>query len=119
MKIFLIFVVSQVVAISIIVMILKRILDGNLINLAIQLLESWPLNLKKSFDASSGKLVVTTHKKIEEAHRQRILKALTKNMAGKAEVDFQVDAKILGGMIIRFGDDTADYSLIDRLRRAR
>ncbi len=119
MNIFLIFVVSQVVAISIIVMVLKRILDGNLINLAIGLLESGSLNAKKSFDASGGKLVVTTHKKIEETHRQRILKALIKNAAGKVEVDFQVDAKILGGMIIRFGDDTADYSLIDRLRRAR
>lgn len=119
MNIFPIFVVSQVIAISVIVVILKRILDGNLADLAIGQLESGRVNFKKSFDSPNVKFVVITHKKIDEIYRDRILKALAKNMAGKVEVDFQIDAKILGGMIIRFGDNTVDYSLIDRLRRAR
>ncbi len=118
-----IFVFSQVVAIGTIVIILKGILDRNLINLAIQQLEAGRLNPlglgQKNFDTASIKLVVVTHKKIKDVNRERVLKAVTKNIPGGIIPDFQIDSKILGGMIISVGDNVAEYSLIDRLRRAR
>ncbi len=118
-----IFVLSQTVAISIIVVILKGMLDRNLIDLAIQQLEIGRLNLqemhKKDFDPAGVQLIVITHKKIMDADRERVFKAVTKNIPVGIVPDFQINRKILGGMIISVGPNTADYSLIDRLRRAR
>ncbi len=118
-----IFVLSQTVAISIIVFILKGILDRNLIDLAIQQLEIGRLNPqelhKKDFDPASVKLIVITHKKITDVDRERVFKAVTKNIPGGVIADFQINRKILGGMIVSVGANTVDYSLIDRLRRAR
>lgn len=120
--IFVIFFVSQAMAIGIIVVILKKILDRNLIDLAIQQLEAGRLTpqrqQKKDFDYSNSKIVVVTHRKIRSGDSQRVLKAVTKNMPGVI-VDFEVEPKVIGGMIIKVDDNAADYSLIDRLRRAR
>ena len=122
-NIFMIFVFSQAVAISIIVVILKKILDRNLIGLAIEQLEAGRLNPEglngKNFDPPNFKLVVITHKKISDADRERIAKAVTKNIAHGIIPDFQIDEKIRGGMIIKAGTHIADYSLVDRLRRAK
>ncbi len=122
-SIFVIFVLSQTVAISIIVLVLKGILDRNLINLAIQQLEAGRLNPdgsdRKNFDPAHFTVSVTTHKEIASVDRERVLKAVTKNIPGGVVTDFQIDKKIRGGMIIKTGIQTADYSLLDRLKRAR
>lgn len=122
-SIFVIFVLSQTVAISIIVLVLKGILDRNLINLAIQQLEAGHLNPaglnRKDFDLVHFSVSVITHKEIAAVDRERVLKAVTKNIPGGTRTHFQVDRKICGGMIIKAGAQTADYSLLDRLKRAR
>lgn len=121
-NIFAIFAILQVVPVAIIVVILKSILDRNLIDLAIQQLESGRLNPQgghnANFNLNGIKMVVITHKKISQAHRERILKAVLKNIPGGLVADFQTNKKICGGMIITVGASTVDYSLLDRLRRA-
>ncbi|MCB9772019.1 MAG: F0F1 ATP synthase subunit delta [Candidatus Omnitrophica bacterium] len=116
------FVLPQVVAITIIVIVLKKILDRNLINLAIEQLEAGRLNPTeaqiKNLGAAKFPFIVTTHKKIKDIDRERILKAITKNISGGVTPDFQIDNKIRGGMIIKAGENISDCSLSDRLRRA-
>lgn len=122
-SIFVIFVLSQVVAIGIIVLVLKGILDQDLINLAIQQLDAGRLNPEglahKNFDPAYCAVRVITHKEIAALDRERILKAVIKNIPGGVVTHFEIDRKIRGGMIIKIGVHTADYSLIDRLKRAR
>lgn len=116
------FVLPQVVAITIIVIVLKKVLDRNLINLAIEQLEAGRLNpseaQSKSVESAKVLFKVITHKKIKDVDRERILKAITKNIPGGIVPDFQVDKNIRGGMIIKVGENTSDCSLSDRLRRA-
>lgn len=121
-SIFVIFVLSQIIAISIIVFVLKGMLDRNLINLAIQQLEAGRLNPegseRKDFIPAHFTVTVITHKEIAAVDRERVLKAVTKNIAGGVSTNFQIDRKIRGGMIINAGVHVADYSLMDRLKRA-
>ena len=103
------------------VVVLKKILDRNLIDLAIEQLRAGRLNpaeLKEpDFDPGTVPVMVITYKKISETDREHILKELTKNISGGAVPDFQTDPKLRGGMIIKVGTKVADFSLIDRLRR--
>lgn len=116
------FVLPQVVAITIIVIVLKKVLDRNLINLAIEQLEAGRLNpseaQSKSAEPAKFLFTVITHKKIKDVDRERILKAVTKNISGSIVPNFQVDKNIRGGMIIKAGENISDCSLSDRLRRA-
>lgn len=119
---FLIFLIPQIVVLPVIVAVLKKKLDASLINLAIQQFDSGALDpagsRQKNFDNGQVKLTVVTHKIVSAEIRERIIKILTRRFPG-AGADFQVDPKILGGMILRVGQETADFSLIDRLRKAR
>ncbi len=116
-----IFFFSQLFIISLIVLILKKILDRNLIELAMAQLEAGRLNppLNKPLDIENFVLSVTTHKNIAKSTRERIVKASIKNIPGVIVPHFYIDKKIYGGMIIRAGDQVADFSLADRLRRAK
>ena len=114
-NVFLIFVLSQAVVISAILVFLKKKLNSNLVDLAITQLEAGQIEL----EVPNMEIVFITHKKVSADIRERILKAVTKRIPGSAVPEFHVDTKILGGMIIKAGSQTVDYSLIDRLRKAK
>jgi len=115
MNIFLIFVLTQVVVISVILFVLKKTLNRNLVDLAIKQIEAGQLKQ----DAQNVNITVTTHKPVSTGQRERLLKAVTKQIPGAGTPDFKIDGKLLGGMIIEVGPQIVDYSLIDRLRKAR
>ena len=114
-NIFMIFVLSQGVVISLILVFLKKKLNSNLVDLAITQLEAGQVELQSPNMA----IVFITHKTVSADVRERILKAVTKRIPGSAAPEFRVDGKILGGMIIKAGSQVVDYSLDDRLRKAR
>lgn len=115
MNIFLIFFLTQVVVISIILFVLKKTLNRNLIDLAISQVEHGQVK----YDGPEPLIMVTTHKPVSTTARERLLKAIAKHLPGVKTPEFRVDGKILGGMIIQVGSHTVDFSLIDRLRKAR
>ena len=110
-----IFLCSQVVVVIVIVFVLKKVLNGNLVDLAITQLESGQVVA----DSPTTNIVIITHQSISASHRERILKAISKRIPGAGVPEFRVDGKLLGGMIIKAGTQVVDYSLVDRLRRAR
>ena len=114
-NIFMIFVLSQGVVISLILVFLKKKLNSNLVDLAITQLEAGQIELQSPNMA----IAFITHKTVSADVRERILKAVTKRIPGSAAAEFRVDGKILGGMIIKAGSQVVDYSLVDRLRKAR
>jgi len=105
---------AQVVVISIIVMILKRILDQMLIDLAINLFEYWSPGKHPT-----GPVQIITHKRLSGRNVDGLRKALGKHSLTPDQAQYVIDKKILGGMIIRADNRIFDCSLKDRLRRAR
>jgi len=104
---------AQLVVIAIIVAILKRILDHMLIDMAINLFEYW-----HPTQPLTGSVRVITHKRLNEKHKAGILKALRKHSTPPDQLQYVIDKKILGGMIIKTDKSIFDCSLKDRLRRA-
>ena len=115
MNIFVIFFMTQIVVTGIILFILKQKLNSILIDLAISQVEHGQVK----YDGPQPLIMVTTHKKLSSVARERLLKAITKHLPGVKTPEFRVNGKLLGGMIIQVGNQTVDFSLIDRLRKAR
>ena len=106
---------AQVVVISIIVFVLKKTLDQNLMDGAIRHIEYWALEEKTK---KVSRLVVQTHKPLDDKYHQRIVKAANKNFGSSVVPDFRIDTKMMGGMIIWVDDKEIEYSLRDRLKQA-
>jgi F-type H+-transporting ATPase subunit b len=64
-----------------------------------------------------GPVIVTSAIPLNEAERQSVSKDLTSRLGGP--VTFQVDPKILGGLMIRVGDRVIDGSMASQLEQLR
>jgi F-type H+-transporting ATPase subunit delta len=62
---------------------------------------------------------VTTAKPIGDELRQRIAERLEQRLASQVDLQCQVDADILGGLVVRVGDTVFDASLSNRLARLK
>lgn len=111
---------AQTVVISFIVAYLKNRLDRNLIDLGIKQIEVGAFAAENTKDKSPEPLIYTviTHKTIKDIDRERILKTITKHSSRPNKTQFQVDGKILGGIMIKAGNTTIDCTLTERLRQA-
>ncbi len=104
---------AQIIVIAIIVVILKKILDRMLIDLAISLFE-----YNASGQSPSGPITITTHKRLKSKYQAAIVKAAQKHSWPLDQIQYKIDKKIYGGMIIRTDKRIFDCSLKDRLRQA-
>ncbi|MPZ99594.1 MAG: ATP synthase F1 subunit delta [Dehalococcoidia bacterium] len=66
-----------------------------------------------------GRATVTTAVEIDDARREQIAQLLSQRTGKQIEVDSQVDPEILGGMVVRIGDQLLDGSTRTRLRMLR
>ncbi|MDP2654062.1 MAG: F0F1 ATP synthase subunit delta [Candidatus Omnitrophota bacterium] len=107
---------AQLVAISVVVFVLKKVLDNILIETALKQLE-WSRRGEQG--PLTDAVTLTTHKNLRASSRARIVQYLKKHLKITADPVFQVDPKIWGGMIIQCGFRHIDFSLRDRLRQAR
>jgi len=106
--------VGQIIAIVFVMFVLKIVLDKMLIDLAVQHVEVWKMSEAKEID----RILILTAKSLKQAYVERIKKATAKSFASNVVVDFQIQKSILGGAIIRVGEQIIDCSLKDRLQKA-
>jgi F-type H+-transporting ATPase subunit delta len=62
---------------------------------------------------------VSVARQVSEAERQSIASELGSSLGGKVEVHMNVDPSLLGGIIVRVGDQVYDASVATRLQRLR
>lgn len=111
--------VVQAIVITIILVVLKKKLDHILIEVAAKQIEAGAFAENVNLgDAAPLAFVVTTHRTIRDTDRERFLKVITRSVPRPHKVDFQVDAGLWGGVIIRTAVKAVDCSLRERLRQA-
>ena len=106
-------IVLQIVAVVIVLIILKKILDTILIDAAIRKIEALDPN---RIDQSLKDVGVVTYKPLSETEQQRSLNAVFKKLKRTTRLCITRDKKIRGGVIITLHTLVIDYSLIGRLR---
>ena len=104
---------AQAVIISIIVVVLKKKLDKNLIELAVRQLGS--LKMEKG---TTSPAVIITHRKLADKYKNQITQLVNEQAGSSERIDFQIDKGILGGIVLKIGTRQLDYSLKDRLQEA-
>ena len=105
--------VFQIIVISVIVVVLKKVLEGQLITLAVQKLDAMPLG---EFDQNSHEVTVTAYAKLKSSIAEKIAQIVTRKINKPATVAVQRDKKLWGGLIIRWNKGVIDFSLISRLK---
>lgn len=113
MSLFFMAVLAQLVVIAIIVFILKQVLDNMLIDLSVSLFEVWRPEQK-----FSEPVYIISHRRLKDKYRSRLDKAAGRHSIETTRLQYQIDKKILGGIIIKAGHKLIDCSLKDRLRQA-
>ena len=103
----------QIIVISIIVFILKQVLEGQLVNLAVQKLDTMPLD---EFDQGSYEVTVTAYANLKNSIKEKIAQIVTRKINKPAAIAVQRDKKLWGGLIIRWNKGVIDLSLISRLK---
>ncbi len=94
---------------------LHLLVEGE-IGLLPQVVEAFSRQLRKE---EMEVAVVTTAVELDEATREKVEAQLRARYGEKVKVVFQVDPKLLGGMVVRVGDRLLDGSLATRLRALR
>jgi len=107
--------ILQIIVIGTIIFVLKRRLDRQLIELAIQKFER--LNAE-DIGPEEKDLVVITAKKIEEGVRHRLIEVSFKKVHRALNLIAQEDRSTKGGIIIKMKNFSIDYSLAGRLRES-
>lgn len=108
-------VLAQIVVISIIVFILKKVLDQQLIESAIHKLEVMDAN---RIGQDLIELNVITYEILDEKDRKRISDALYKKTNRHITLAVAQDKKIKGGIIIKLKNTTINHSLLSRLQES-
>jgi F-type H+-transporting ATPase subunit delta len=62
---------------------------------------------------------VTSAIALDEETQQRLAAALTRTLGRAVQVQVEVDPKVVGGLLVRVGDEIIDGSTLHRLREAR
>jgi F-type H+-transporting ATPase subunit delta len=66
---------------------------------------------------ATAEVVVETAVELSEASSERLLAALGKRLGRELEAQFRVVPELIGGVVIRIGDEVIDASLATRLER--
>ncbi len=72
-------------------------------------------------DAAAGRVraTVTTAVEMEAVDRDLLAERLSKQLGGDVRLEMQVDARILGGLKLQYGDHLIDASVAARLQQLR
>jgi F-type H+-transporting ATPase subunit delta len=62
-------------------------------------------------------ITVTTAKPLDESSRTELMEALKRHTGAGPVVTEEVDENLIGGMIVRVGDEKIDFSVATKLRR--
>ncbi len=112
---FTLIILIQIVVITIIVFILKKILEQQLIDMVIRQYEFGQFEQLKP---SIHQVEVISYKPLNQNNKKRIIDATVKHFGGSMKLIFEIDKRILGGMVIQVASKVFNGSLRDRLRQA-
>ncbi len=107
-------ILAQLLVITIIVFILKKILDTMLLELAIKKFTFSEFAIKLD---NSQQVIIICHKEPRSSWKEMFLKLAQKKLGQNTQMIFQNDKKILGGIIIQYGNLIIDCSLLTRLKQ--
>lgn len=107
--------VLQLIVIALIIFALKKRLDRQLVELAIQKFE---LLSAGHIGPEEKDVVVVTTRKLEDGARRQLLNIGIKKVHRTLNFVAREDKAIKGGMIIKFKNFSIDYSLASRLKES-
>lgn len=105
----------QGVAFALIIFILKKILDRNLMRMAMGDLEFLDT---QGIPPSTKEISVTSHQNLKEKTKQQITHIIQRKFPQGVKVVFNTDGNLRGGMVIKVDRTCIDCSLLERLRGA-
>jgi ATP synthase F1 delta subunit len=108
------FIVVQLVVAAIVVWALRSNLDNLLIEMAMKQFE---LRIRDKSTPISA-VAVISHKALNAESQTKISKETLKNWGETVKPVFQIEKNLMGGVIIKVGNNVIDCSLRDRLHRA-
>jgi len=115
LTVFLKVILAQIVSAAIIIYILKRVLDNNLIELAIRRLElSKPSEIKRT----TGQVTIVSSHNLSLPQRDRITVAVHKLLGTDVHPEYMINKEIMGGAILLLQEEAVDFSIRGRLRQA-
>ena len=79
------------------------------------------VSAEKLRDEAAGRIQgeLTTASEVDQAAIDRIAKGLSKVVGQEVKLTSKVDAKVIGGMVIRIGDTVYDGSVVNQLAQIR
>lgn len=105
----------QAVAISVIVFVLKILLDKQLQEDAVHRFE---VLSNSALEKSPNEIVVTVTSSLKEVFHERILRAFKKKTSQDAKIVVTINKNIKGGLVIQCGRLIIDSSLTARLKES-
>jgi len=105
----------QVVVFSLIIFILKMILDKKLIESAINEFRVWEQERR---NVSSSTILVISYKPLKKKYKLKILKIALDYFGEGVQPSFKIDKALHGGLVIHIGEAMIECSLKDRLSQA-
>lgn len=111
--IFLVVFVAQAVVFSIIIFILKKILDNQLRESALHQIETLRSD---ALDTQITEVAVISFREFDEASQKRVRDALAKKIQKDITIKIRNEKAMMGGVIIQFKGHLIDCSLLSRLK---
>ena len=103
----------QIVVGAVVVFILKKVLDRQLIELAIKTFKNAKL---EPDDLKLGSILVGSPVNVSKKNQDRVLQLAEKKFGRPMSVVTKKDKSLKGGMIIYLNSSIIDYSLVGRLK---
>ncbi|MFP4472775.1 MAG: F0F1 ATP synthase subunit delta [Candidatus Omnitrophota bacterium] len=114
MSVLMLFILSQAVAIAIVVAILGGVLNRMLLDLGVKYFELWR---PAEDDQPPGRVAVITARPLDEKRRRKISASVEKRFPENVDLCFEQCPQQWGGMIVKTDQQVFDFSLRDRLRK--
>ena len=105
-------VILQAGVIAVIIFVLKRILDKKLVESAINEFRVWQ---REGREQLGNQVLIVSPKGLKLKYKLRILKIALDYFGDDAHPSFKINKDLLGGIIIKIGDNIIECSLKDRL----
>ncbi len=104
---------AQIVLIAVIILVLKKTLNQQLVESAVRQLET--LN-PAEIDKDIIEITAVAYSPLNDHFQERISNAATSKIHHAINLKVMIDKKIKGGLILKFKDQIIDHSLVSRLK---
>ena len=108
-------VLVQIIAAGVVFAVLRAVLNGMLIDLALKHREVFR---SEDGEAPVDRVVIVSFRPLKDADARRARRAVDQRIRPAGPLEFQVERQLWGGVVIRAGSRVLDFSLRDRLKRA-